>query len=355
MGGQRGRLISLEDKMQTIELINEATKNGARKNKACAVLDFSLRSFQRWAKERCEDKRKGALKNVPRKLSETEKQMVIDTACDKQYKDLTPYEIVAILAEQGIYIASERTFYRILNMANMLHHRGNCKPCRKTGKPDELKATGPGQVWCWDITFLKTPVHGLYYYCYMIKDIWTKEIVGWEIHETEDIEIASVLFRRLQNKYKLRGIKLHSDNGNPMKGATMIVTLHALGVIPSFSRPRVSNDNPYIESLFKTLKYTAGYPGHFKDLDHARVWMAEFVNWYNTEHRHSAIGFVTPTQRRSGEYKEIINTRNKTMEQARILHPERWGKKSRIWKATEEIFLNPNADTRERLNQKKIA
>jgi putative transposase len=334
LGGQRGRLISLEDKMQTIELINEATNNGTGKDKACAVLDISLRSFQRWEKERCGDKRKGALKNVPRKLSETEKQKVIDTACDKQFKDLTPYEIVAILAEQGIYIASERTFYRILNMANMLHHRGN---------------------WCWDITFLKTPVHGLYYYCYMIKDIWTKEIVGWEIHETEDVEIASVLFRRLQNKYKLRGIKLHSDNGNPMKGTTMIMTLYTLGVIPSFSRPRVSNDNPYIESLFKTLKYTAGYPGHFKDLDHARVWMAEFVNWYNTEHRHSAIGFVTPNQRRSGEYKEIIKARNKTMEQARLLNPERWGKKIRIWDATEEIFLNPNEDTKERLNQKKVA
>jgi len=355
LGGQRGRLIPLEDKMQTIELINEAMNNGAGKDKACAVLDISLRSFQRWEKERSSDKRKGSLKSVPRKLSETEKQKVIDTACDKQFKDLTPYEIVAILAEQGIYIASERTFYRILNMANMLHHRGNCKPCRKTGKPDELKATGPGQVWCWDITFLKTPVHGLYYYCYMIKDIWTKEIVGWEIHETEDVEIASVLFRRLQNKYKLRGIKLHSDNGNPMKGATMIVTLHALGVIPSFSRPRVSNDNPYIESLFKTLKYTAGYPGHFKDLEHARVWMAEFVNWYNTEHRHSAIGFVTPTQRRSGEYKEIIKARNKTMDQARLLNPERWGKKVRIWNATEVIFLNPNEETKERLNQKKVA
>lgn len=341
--------------MQTIDLINEATENGACKDKACALLDISLRSLQRWEKDRSSDKRKGAMKRVPRKLPEVEQQKVINIACDKQFKDLTPYEIVAILAEQGQYIASERTFYRILNMENMLHHRGNVKPCRKTGKPDELKATGPDQVWCWDITFLKTQVYGLYYYCYMIKDIWTKEIVGWEIHETEDVGIASTLFRKLRNRYKLRGIKLHSDNGNPMKGATMIMTLYNLGVIPSFSRPRVSNDNPYIESLFKTLKYSAGYPGQFRDLDHARVWMADFVNWYNTKHRHSTIGFVTPAQRRSGEYKEIISTRNKTMEQARLLNPERWGKKIRVWEATEEIFLNPNADTREKLSQKKIA
>jgi len=341
--------------MQTIELINEAASSGVRKDKACAVLNISLRSLQRWEKENCADRRKGAVKNVPRKLSEAERQKIIDTACDRLFRDLTPYEIVAILAEDDIYLASERTIYRILNAENMLHHRGNIKPCRKTGKPDELKATGPDQVWCWDITFLRTPVHGLYFYCYMIKDIWTKEIIGWEIHDIEDVEIASDLFRRLKDKHKLRGIRLHSDNGNPMKGATMIMTLYNLGVIPSYSRPRVSNDNPYIESLFKTLKYTAGYPGLFKDIYHAREWMADFVNWYNTKHRHSAVGYVTPAQRRSGEYKKIISDRNKTIEKARMLHPERWGKKIRIWNATEEIFLNPNEDTKERLNQKNAA
>lgn len=355
MGGERGRLISTEDKQMAIELINEAFENGARKSKACYEIGINLRTYQRLKKECRADKRKGALKNVPRKLSEIETQMVIDIACDKQYKDLTPYEIVAILAENGDYIASERTFYRILKDFNLLHHRGNNKPKSKTGKPAELKATGPDQVWCWDITYLRTHIYGLYYYCYMIKDIWTKDIVGWEIHETEDVEIASELFRKLKDKHKLRGIKLHSDNGNPMKGATMIMTLYSLGVIPSYSRPRVSNDNPYIESLFKTLKYTAGYPGKFEDIFHARQWMADFVNWYNTEHRHSAIGFVTPAERRNGDYKEIISKRNKTMEQARMLHPERWGKKIRIWNSTEEIFLNPSSETKERLNNLKIA
>jgi len=314
-----------------------------------------LRTFQRWTTECQADKRKGASKNVPRKLSTEERQKVIETCCGRQFRDLTPYEIVAILAENGEYIASERSFYRILNAENLLHHRSNSKPCSKIGKPDELKATGPDQVWCWDITFLRTPVYGLYYYCYMIKDIWTKEVVGWEIHDREDVELASDLFKKLRERRNLRGIKLHSDNGNPMKGATMIMTLYTLGVLPSFSRPRVSNDNPYIESLFKTLKYTAGYPGQFKDIFHARAWMADFVNWYNTEHRHSAIGYVTPAQRKSGEHKEILKTRNKTMEQARQLHPERWGKRVRIWNATEEIFLNPNAETKERLNQKSAA
>lgn len=348
-------MISLEEKKQTVELIKEALSAGAGKHKACLEIGISLRTFQRWEKDLRSDKRKGSAKNIPRKLSEEERLKLITIACSDEFKDLTPYEIVAILAERGIYIASERTFYRVLKDASLLHHRSNSRPGTKPGKPDELKATGPDQVWCWDITFLRTAVNGLYYYCYMIKDIWTKDIVGWEIHETEDVEIASDLFRKLKDKHKLQGIKLHSDNGNPMKGATMIMTLYNLGVIPSYSRPRVSNDNPYIESLFKTIKYTAGYPGQFIDLNHARTWMANFVDWYNTKHRHSMIGYVTPDQRRNGEYRQIINTRNKTMEQARTLHPERWGKRIRIWKANEEIYLNPSNETKERLVQAKAA
>ena len=163
------------------------------------------------------------------------------------------------------------------------------------------------------------------------------------------------MFKKLKGKRNLEGVRLHSDNGNPMKGTTMIMTLYNLGVIPSYSRPRVSNDSPYIEALFKTLKYTSGYPGQFKDFYNARIWMADFVNWYNNSHRHSAIGYVTPAQRRSGEYKDIFRRRNSTMELARLIHPERWGKRIRIWKANEEIYLNPSDETKERLNQKSAA
>ena len=355
MGGERGRLISQEDKSRSVELVKEAMNNGASKSECCNILEISIRTLQRWEKECRGDSRKGALKSIPRKLSEEERQNLIDTACSGEFKDLTPHEIVAILAENSVYIASERTFYRVLNAANMLHHRSNSKPCSKTGKPVELKATGPDQVWCWDITYLRTTVRGLYFYCYMIKDIWTKEIVGWEIHAVEDVDIAAEMFKKLKGKRNLRGVKLHSDNGNPMKGATMIMTLYNLGVLPSYSRPRVSNDNPYIESLFKTMKYTAGYPGQFNDIEHARIWMADFVNWYNTEHRHSAIAYVTPAQRRSGEYKAILERRNVTMEYARLAHPERWGNRIRVWKANEEIYLNPSDETKKKINQKSVA
>lgn len=344
----------LEEKQQALELVKEATAAGARKEKACETIGVSIRAFQRWDRRCTLDARKGAAKRIPRKLTEEERQMVIDTACGQRYKDLNPYEIVALLAENGVYIASERTFYRVLKAEGLLHHRGNVKPSVRRPEPEELVATGPNQIWSWDITWLKTDVRGIFYYCYMIKDIWTKEIVGWEIHDREDDELAAAMFKRLQMKHAMKGLYLRSDNGDPMKGATMLMTLYNLGVIPSYSRPRVSNDNPYIESLFKTLKYTAGYPGHFKDMDNARTWMANFVNWYNTEHRHSAIGYVTPYQRRSGGYREIFEKRNATLASAKKKNPERWFKKQRVWGCNDKVYLNPGKGTKERL-MKNIA
>jgi putative transposase len=345
-------LISLEEKHQVRALVRDAMISGARKKKACEVLGISIRALQRWEQACNPDGRKGAVKSIPRKLSEEEKQKVKDTACEEQFKDLTPYEIVAILAENGIYIASERTFYRILKADGLLHHRGNGKPPIRSGEPQELIAIGPNQIWSWDITWLRTNVRGLFYYTYMIKDIWTKDVVGWEIHDREDDALAAALFHRLRLKHDMKGIYLRSDNGNPMKGATMLMTLYNLGVIPSYSRPRVSNDNPFIESLFKTLKYTAGYPGQFKDLEHARTWMANFVNWYNTEHRHSAIGYVTPQQRRSGDFKIIFGKRNETLASAIEKNPERWVNNKKVWGCDELVYLNPDKKTKEMLMKK---
>ena len=346
-------MIPFDDKCTALELIREAVTSGARKSKACGVVELSLRTFQRWEKGCTPDKRQTASKRVYRKLSPAERKDVLDVSCSDRFKDLTPYEIVPVLAEEGRYIASESTFYRILREATLLHHRGNSRPKSKTGKPPELKATGPNQVWSWDITWLRSEVTGLFYYCYMIKDIWKKNIVGWEIHEYESVDIAKEMFMRLKMKYDLKGIHLHSDNGNPMKGATMIITLHSLGVIPSFSRPRISTDNPFIESLFSTMKYTAGYPGRFKSLAHAREWMSEFVNWYNTKHRHSAIGYVTPEQRGTGIDLEIFKKRNAVIEKARKKHPERWGKKVRKWENLDVVLLNP--DVKQDRNLKRIA
>lgn len=335
-------MIPLAAKQTVVGLIREAVDAGARKWKACEVLEISLRTCQRWERACIDDRRKGSGKKVPRKLSPEERQEVINVSGEKGFRDLSPHHIVPILAEEGRYIASESTFYRVLRAESMVNHREDSKARSSIGKPPELVATGPNQVWSWDITWLRSEVRGLYYYCYMIKDIWKKDIVGWEIHEYESVDIAAAMFQRLRLKRNLRGVHLHSDNGNPMKGSTMIVTLHNLGVIPSFSRPRVSDDNPYIESLFRTMKYTAGYPGTFKGLEHARSWMADFVNWYNTEHRHSAIGYITPAQRGSGKDQEIFERRNRTLEAACSHHPERWVNGVRKWKNRDVVLLNPD-------------
>jgi len=335
-------MISLEDKQETVFLISEAVESGARKSKACEIVEISLRTFQRWSFNCKSDQRKGSIKKISRKLSSEENQAIIDVSCHDRFKDLNPHEIVPILAEEGCYIASESTFYRVLRKKGLLNHRSNSKARSKKNKPSELKATGPNQVWSWDITYLKSEIAGIYYYCYMIKDIWSKKIVGWEIHGNERADLAADMFRSLELKYNLKGVRLHSDNGKPMKGATMIITLYNLGVIPSFSRPHVSTDNAYIESLFKTMKYTAGYPAVFRNIDHAKEWMSEFVSWYNTEHRHSSIDYITPEDRASGKDIEAYNKRNVTIEEAMKKNPERWGKRVRRWKRKDIIILNPD-------------
>lgn len=338
-------MISLEEKRSASTLIGEAIGSGARKSEACKMMGITLRTLQRWAQGASHDKRKGAKKHISRKLSPEEFKQIIDVSCEDRFKDLTPHEIVPILAEEGRYIASESTFYRVLRKSALINHRSDKRPKSGISKPSELRATGPNQVWSWDITLLKSEIHGLFYYGYMIKDIWKKNIVGWEVHERESADIASDMFKRMRSIYNLDGVRLHSDNGGPMKGSTMLVTLHNLGVIPSFSRPRISNDNPYIESLFSTMKYTAGYPKAFKSLEHARQWIADFTNWYNTQHRHSAIGFVTPEQRGTGVDLEIFKKRNSVIEEARSKHPERWVNNVRRWKNLDVVILNPDNKT----------
>ena len=219
---------------------------------------------------------------------------MIKTATMKEYMDLPPSKIVPKLADKGEYIASESTFYRILLEEKMLAHRGKSKPATHK-KPDELVATGPNQVYSWDITYLKSMIKGQFFYLYMFIDVWSRKIVGWEVHEDEDMEKSSELIKKIYDAEGLSDgqVYLHSDNGSPMKGATMLATLEALGVMPSFSRPKVSDDNPYSESLFKTLKYCPEYPsgGRFNSMDDAKAWVKQFVEWYNCSHLHSGIKF----------------------------------------------------------------
>ena len=211
---------------------------------------------------------------------------------------MPPCQIVPALADEGTYIASESTFYRILHEEKMQNHRGRSQEPGKHSKPTSYCATAPNQIWTWDITYLSGAVKGMFYYLYLIIDIFSRDIVGWEVWAEESAEHASELIRRAclaQGRLSTQPLVLHSDNGSPMKGATMLQTLYRLGITPSNSRPRVSNDNPYSESLFRTLKYRPNYqPRGFASIEEAREWCRKFVQWYRYEHHHSGITVGIP-------------------------------------------------------------
>lgn len=255
---------------------------------------------------------------------------------------MTPHQIVAELADQGRYLASETTMYRILKEKGQNTHRHSSSP-KKHQKPMELSATAPNQVWTWDITYLPGPAKGIFFYLYMVMDLYSRKVVAWQVYTREDSSLAGEL---IQEGCHLEGISkgqlvLHSDNGSPMKGATMLATLQQLGVMPSFSRPSVSNDNPYSESLYKTLKYRPWYPHRpFKSLGDARQWVEEFVLWYNFKHRHSKLEYVTPNDRHTGEDKAILTYRRVVYQRAKKANPERWSGQTRQWAAPVEVFLN---------------
>ncbi len=202
-------------------------------------------------------------------------------------------------------------------------------------------------MWSWDITCLAAAIRGTFYRLYMVEDIFSRKIVGWEIHEQESAVHASSLISKacLREGIQSGDLVLHADNGGAMKGATMLATLQRLGVVPSFSRPSVSDDNPYSEALFRTLKYVPNYPDKpFESLESAREWVHVFVAWYNEDHRHSAIGFVTPAQRHRGEDADILVARKAVYEQAKARHPERWSGMTRDWSRKEVVWLNPAHD-----------
>ena len=271
--------------------------------------------------------------------------MILSVANSQKYCDLPPSKIVPCLADEGRYIASESSFYRVLRDAKQLAHRQCSKPASHH-KPKAFTAMGPGQVWSWDISYLPTTVLGQYFYLYLIMDIYSRKIVGWSIHETQSSNYASALIKQscLDEGIEKNQLVLHSDNGKPMKGITMLAMLQTLGVMPSFSRPSVSDDNPYSESLFKTIKYHPSFPAitRFNTIEDARIWMENFASWYNTQHLHSALKFVTPQQRHDGLDKSILEKRHQVYQMAKAQNPVRWSGNTRNWTLPEYVSLNPD-------------
>jgi transposase InsO family protein len=331
-----------------IDLMDEAVHSGTRLQAAGQVLGLTERTVQRWKKEGLrDDLRRGPHATPANKLSVEEREEVLRMANAPKYRDLSPKQIVPLLADQGCYIASESTFYRVLREEDQINHRQTSRPA-SCQKPREHVATAACQVWSWDITYLKSSIRGVFYYLYLIVDVWSRKIVAAHVFEIESNEHAARLFARACNDFVIdpSGLILHSDNGGPMKGSTMLATLQRLGVVASFSRPRVSDDNPYSEALFRTLKYRPEYPSQpFASVAEAQSWVDGFVQWYNTEHLHSAIRFVTPDDRHFGRETEILRGRKDVYEKARCLNPNRWSQKTRNWDPVEQVVLNPQKDS----------
>lgn len=347
----------LTERSQIIMLVSKAVACGARQSRACSVISLSQRTLQRWQHTpHCGDQRPVRLQAPKNKLSELERKRLLAVMNSDEFGNLPPSQIVPRLADRGQYLASESTIYRVLKAENQLAHRSAERPAQPRHKPRALYATTPRQLFGWDITYLPTQVMGCYFYLYLFMDIFSRKIIGWQIYDVESSELGGEVMRDICAREDIapNQVVLHSDNGSPMKGATMLATLQAWGVMPSFSRPSVSNDNPYSESLFKTLKYRPDYPHHkFEDLLSARQWVTTFVQWYNNEHRHSAIGFVTPAERHEGLDKALLQRRADVYHAAKKARPERWSGDTRNWQYVSVVHLNPDQSVVEKYQQKR--
>ncbi|MEN8250623.1 MAG: IS3 family transposase [Bacteroidota bacterium] len=349
LGGKGGRLISFSDRKKYCELIEQAVQNGARQKLACKLVGISARTYQRWNQSEAlrEDQRLYNDAPAHNKLPEAVRQEILRVVNQPEYNTLTPYQIVPALLDLGKYIASESTFYRVMKEHNQLQHRAK-GTAGKRKKPQSLKASRPNKIYTWDITYLLSSIKGEYYYLYMVMDIYSRKIVGWQVYDRESSSHAADLIEDIAIREKIdkNQLVIHSDNGGPMKGATLRAKMIDLEITPSYSRPRVSNDNPYSESLFKTVKYHYTYPENpFTSLSEARTRVTGFVHWYNDEHRHSAIKFVTPNQRHNGLDKAILKNRKQIIEQAKKEQPERWnGRKTRDLTPIDVVYLNPGKE-----------
>lgn len=308
----------MKDRKWILALVEEARSSGAGIERICELVGRSRRTLMRWRKDPRDDGRKTNRFHATNALTPAERKRVVDTLCSPRFRDMNPNVVAAILAEEGVYIASERTMYRVLEEEGLKRRRSDVRAPQRE-RPDELEATGPNQVWCWDITYILACIRGKFHYQYFISDIWDRALVGWAVHEEQSSEHASELLQATCEKHGIvpGQTVLHQDNGGPMISADFLASAKQFGVIMSYSRPGKCDDNAFAEALFKTEKYRPGYPRRFESHEELHEWTEKFVEWYNNEHRHSGIGYVTPMQRRTGEDVRILEKRRETYEAAR--------------------------------------
>lgn len=280
-------MTALAERQQLVQWMDAAVQAGARLALACGEADISLRSHQRWTHgdSVSADARPDAKRPAPmNKLRAQECALIIAPANEARFASLPPSQIVPKLADEGVYLASESSFYRVLTKADQLHPRGRAKaPVTRTATTHVAQA--PNEVWCWDIAYLPAAIRGQFFYLYLILDLYSRKIVGWEVYPDESGANASVLLTRSCVAEGIgqhgKPLVLHADNGAPMRSSTLLATRQFLGVTSSYSRPRVSDDNAYAESLFRSCKYRPNYPAQgVANIADARTWVQQFVHWY---------------------------------------------------------------------------
>src|SRR5580700_247120 len=343
-----------EDRQTLAHLIAKARTDGTRQATACALAGIDPRTLQRWRQTdglTRGDRRPDAIRPTPpHALTKEERACIVEVANQPRFAEIPPARIVPMLADEGVYIASESSFHRVLRAHGQMNRRGRARPSRRSRPPTTHIATRPGAVWCWDVTFLPAQVAGRWFYLYLILDLYSRKIVGFEVHNTDSADHAAHLARRTALTEGVHAMTvrpvLHGDNGATLKGTTVLAMLHWLGIEPSYSRPRVSDDNPYAEAVFRTAKYRPEFPVKgFVELDAARTWAARFVDWYNNEHRHSGIKYVTPAQRHAGQDRPLLTARHELYQRARHSNPRRWSRQTRDWTPVAAVPLNPERDT----------
>jgi transposase InsO family protein len=337
-------MISAPDRQEACALIHEAVANGARRHRACAEAGIARRTLERWTRDGAvkSDGRPTAARPAPvNKLTAAERAEVLAIANSARFASLPPTQIVPILADEGRYLASESSFYRLLREENCQHHRGRARAPSARPVPRHC-AQGPNELWAWDITWLPGPIAGMFFFLYLVLDVYSRKIVAHEVHEAESAACAARLIEQAVRRENVEGqvLVLHQDNGSPMTGSTYLAKLAELGIRPSYSRPGVSDDNAYAESLFRTCKYRPQYPGAFATIEESRAWVLRFARWYNHEHKHRNLRFVSPAQRHVGEEKHIFARRIGVYDAARARNPERWSRGIRNWSLPKEVWLN---------------
>lgn len=346
-------MIGLEDRQALARDIDVAHAAGARLRPACETAGIDARTLQRWLAHKgltAGDRRPQAVRPMPgHALSPHERAQLLAVANEPRFAAVPPARIVPMLADEGIYLASESSFSRVLRARGQTAHRGRAKAPKVVRPPTTHVAAAPRQVWCWDMTYLPAQVLGRWSHLYLILDLYSRKIVGWEVHDTDDSDHAAHLVRRTALAESIATLDakpvLHGDNGSTLKATTVLAMLNWLGVKPSYSRPRVSDDNAYAESLFRTAKYRPEFPTKgFADLGHVRSWAGAFVRWYNHDHRHSGIRYVSPAQRHTGEDCAVLAARHELYTRARALNPARWSGPTRNWAPIGAVTLNPERD-----------